>query len=86
MWSTVTKLTYPTRRAWETFPSSCAFYSMPDVQHPAERGTTVMTKDELLRQRRQMRRRIKDVLTERRLLQDLRDLAIVHPDGPDKAA
>jgi hypothetical protein len=58
---------------------------MPDVQHPARTGeTTVMTKDELLRQRRQMRRRIKDVLTERRLLQDFRDLAIVYPAEPDK--
>jgi hypothetical protein len=28
-----------------------------------------MTRDEVLRQRRQMRRRIKDVLAERRLLQ-----------------
>jgi hypothetical protein len=49
-------------------------------------GTTVMSKDELLRQRRQMRRRIKDVLTERRLLQDFRDLAVVYPDMPDKSA
>ncbi len=45
-----------------------------------------MTRDELIRQRRQMRRRIKDVLTERRLLQDFRDLAIAHPAEPDKTA
>jgi hypothetical protein len=32
-----------------------------------------MTRDEVLRQRRQMRRRIKDVITERRLLQLQKD-------------
>jgi hypothetical protein len=42
---------------------------MSGVHCPAERGTIVMTRDEVLRQRRQMRRRIKDVITERRLLQ-----------------
>lgn len=45
-----------------------------------------MTKNELLRQRRQMRRRIQDVLTERRLLQDFRDLAILYPAEADKTA
>jgi hypothetical protein len=42
---------------------------MSGVKHRQERGTTVMTRDEVLRQRRQIRRRIKDVITERKLLQ-----------------
>jgi hypothetical protein len=59
---------------------------MSDVHQPAGNGgTTVMTKDELLREKRQMRRRIKDVIAERRLLQDIRELAIL-PETPDKSA